>query len=326
MAAGPTETPPQSTTQDGETRRVGVEIEFANVKGADAAELVRRCFSGKVDQVDVHRYQVTDTEWGEFVVELDTQYVHRDEGDEEGEPGEAKPAGERVREIIGEAAALVVPYEIVCPPIPWNELESLSPLFDGLRRLGAEGTEESPVYGFGLHLNVELAQLDIAHIVQQFQAYLLMSDWLREHIQIDLTRRLLPHASGFPADYALEVVAPDYRPDLNRFIEDYIAANPSRNRELDLYPLLRHLAPETVDELVDDPLIKARPAWHYRLPNASVSEPGWNAVVEWNRWVEVERLAADAKRLEAMARAYREWASKPMPARWLDSIRDLLQR
>ncbi len=315
------ETPPVPTKESGEPRRVGIEIEFANVAGAAASDLVARCFGGEVDQVDVHRYRIAGTQWGDFTVELDTQYIHRKEDEDE-----PKPVGDRVRELLGEAASLVVPYEIVCPPLPWNRLDALSPLFEGLRRLGAEGTEDSPIYGFGLHLNAELAEQNIDHILRQFRAYLLMSDWLRTHIDIDMTRRLLPYTNRFPEDYVSMVTAPDYRPSLTGFIEDYAAANPTRNRELDLYPLLRHLAPETVDRLVDDPLINARPAWHYRLPNASVSAPGWDAVVEWNRWVEVERLAADAPRLKAMAEAYRDWAAQPTHERWLDAIRETFQR
>ncbi len=314
-------TPPQRSTESGEPRHVGVEIEFANVAGAPASDLVARCFGGEVEQVDVHRFRIVGTRWGDFAVELDTHYLRRD--DDQAEP---KPVGDRVRELLGDGAALVVPYEVVCPPLPWNRLDALSPLFQGLRSLGAEGTEDSPIYGFGLHLNVEVAAQTIAHILPQFRAYLLMSDWLRGHIDVDMTRRLLPHANRFPEDYVRTVMAPDYRPDLTAFIEDYAAANPSRNRELDLYPLLRHLAPETVDRLVDDPLIKARPAWHFRLPNASVSDPDWDAIVEWNRWVEVERMAADTPRLEAMAEAYRNWAEQPLHERWFDVIQEIVQR
>lgn len=314
-------TPPWPNTRTGRTRRIGIEIEFANMRGPTAAALVVRHFGGQIRRVDPHRFQITGTSRGDFIVELDTQYAHRSDGKDT-----YFPADERVRELVGDAAALVVPYEIVCPPLPWSSLGETSPIFDELRQMGAEGTQESPVYGFGLHLNVELADTGIDHIVTLFRAYLLMSDWLREQIQVDLTRRLLPHASRFPAEYALTVVDPGYQPDLAGFIDDYVQANPSRNRELDLYPLLRHLAPETIDALVDDPLIKARPAWHYRLPNASLADPAWNAVVEWNRWVRVERLAEDKPRLEAMAGAFIDWHRRPAHERWLDALGEFLGR
>lgn len=153
-----------------------------------------------------------------------------------------------------------------------------------------------------------------------------MSDWLRQEIEVDLTRRILPHASQFPNEYVLQLMAPDYHPDLRQFIEHYAAYNPTRNRELDLYPLFLHLMPDLVDELVDDPRIKARPAFHYRLPNASLSQAGWSAVTEWNRWVAVERLAADAARLADMAGAFVAWHERPLHERWLDRIGKFLER
>lgn len=312
-------TPPQPFTPEGRPRRIGIEIEFANVTGPTAAALVVRHFGGQIKRVDAHRFRIPESSLGEFVVELDTQYVHK----KEGQHSSAWTDG-RIGEMVGDAASLVVPYEIVCPPVPWNRLDELNTLFDELRQHGAEGTQESPVYGFGLHLNVELASYGIEHILALFRAYLLLSDWLREEIGIDITRRLLPHASRFPVEYVLMVMDPDYRPDLTRFIEDYVLQNPSRNRELDLYPMLLHLAPEIVEGLVDDPLIKARPAWHYRLPNASIADPSWNAVVEWNRWVQVERLASDAARLTSMIEAYTAWYRRPAHERWLDTLRELL--
>src|SRR3546814_9457337 len=44
-----------------------------------------------------------------------------------------------------------------------------------------------------------------------------------------------------------------------------------------------------------DELIKARPTFHYRLPNARLADPQWSIVREWNLWVRVERLAHDRR-------------------------------
>lgn len=315
--------PPRPFTAAGRMRRVGVEIEYANLDEPASAVLVQTNFGGRVWREDAHRLVVDDTVWGRFVVELDTQYVHPREGKDK---AAYELWAETARDLIGDAVAGIVPFEIACPPIPWDRLGELNPLFDGLRRLGAEGTQESALYGFGLHLNIEIADESVEDLLRQLRAYLLMSDWLRREIAVDLTRRILPHASRFPEDYMLLVMAPDYRPDLPQFIETYAAFNPSRNRELDLYPLFSHLMPDLVAELVDDPRIKPRPAFHYRLPNASLSQPGWNAVTEWNRWVEVERLAADGERLEAMMRAFYEHRELPFRESWLDQIGRFLKQ
>jgi hypothetical protein len=309
--------PPLQHTASGELRRVGVEIEFAGVQIAEAAEMVRQHYGGETRSMGAHRLHVDGTAWGRFVVELDTQYAHRPET----KHGLADDLlSEATREFIGDAVTGIVPFEIICPPIPYDRLGDLNPLFDGLRKRGAQGTEEKAIYGFGLHLNVEVAEEQVDYLLRHVRAYLLLSDWLRQEIVIDLTRRILPHASRFPDEYALLVMAPDYSPGLREFIEDYAAYNPGRNRELDLYPLFRHLTPDLVDDLVDDTRIKARPAFHYRLPNASLSKAGWSAVTEWNRWIEVERLAADGERLRDMAQAFIAWHERPFHERWLDRL------
>ena len=50
--------------------------------------------------------------------------------------------------------------------------------------------------------------------------------------------------------------------------------------------------------------INQRPTFHYRLPDAGVSDPGWSIAPDWNRWVAVERVADDRDRLDSLGRAY----------------------
>jgi hypothetical protein len=126
-----------------------------------------------------------------------------------------------------------------------------------------------------------------------------------ERTAVDFTRRISPYINPFPAAYARLVLAPDYPADAGRLIDDYIAHNPTRNRPLDMLPVLAHLDERRVMERVEDPhLVKGRPAFHYRLPNCMVNEPGWTLAREWNAWVDVERLAADPDRIARMARDY----------------------
>lgn len=42
-----------------------------------------------------------------------------------------------------------------------------------------------------------------------------------------------------------------------------------------------------------------------------MSQPGWSIAPDWNRWVVVERLAADRSRLEELASAYLAAAGEP---------------
>ncbi|AMD01463.1 MULTISPECIES: amidoligase family protein [Halomonas] len=330
------QSPPTPLSYQGRPRRVGVEIEFAGLPPLGTAELVHSLFGGEISVVSPHRFKVEETRWGTFVIELDTQYAHPDakllqevprkESEWERQRRQMRvELHNRTRQLIGDVVTGLVPTEVVCPPVPWDELTELDALFMALYSHGAKGTDASLLYGFGLHLNPEVASLDVAYILKQLRAYLLMAEWLRQEIDIDITREVLPHANPFPKPYALKVLAPDYAPDLDGLIADYIAFNPTRNRELDLYPLFAFLRPDYPHELFHDTLVKARPTFHYRLPNAQLSQLGWGAVVEWNRWVEVERLAADDEALTKRSADYISYHTLPRLTRWVGKLRDWIR-
>jgi hypothetical protein len=311
------EQPPLTRNPNGEVRRVGVEIEFAGLEVAKAAELVVGMFGGRALEVDEHRFRVEGTTIGDFTVELDSMYAHPDDNgltDKLGDKMKDKVAG-----TVGDIVGLWLPNEIVAPPLAYHRLPELDRLIGLLKENRAEGTQASIFYGFGLQLNPEVAQYDPAYLLRHLQAYLIMSPWLREQIQIDATRRALPFTDPFPAEYVRTALAPDYAPDLGGLIEDYVAANPSRNRELDLMPLFMELAPEVVGRLVDDPHIKARPTFHYRLPNARIGDESWGGIIEeWNRWVAVERLAEDRPRLEEARAEVHGRLEREAKEGWLD--------
>ncbi|WP_169566441.1 amidoligase family protein [Sneathiella limimaris] len=324
-------TPPIDRNTAGKIRCVGIEIEFAEVSSKQAAELIQICFGGNVEASNSSFvFSVSDTRWGDFRVELDTRFAHpeRDFGDVLEDSGlpvsdeglrEVHKVDAQVREWIGKASSSVVPTEIVSPPIPWNELGDLDELIEGLRARGAKGTDDSPVYGFGVHLNPEVASESVDHVLSILRAYILLSDWLREQIQVNATRRILPHIDPFPKKYAVMILARDYAPDLETLITDYFSMNPTRNRELDMLPLFKHLAPDTLADLTTDERIKARPTLHYRLPDTRLSDPDWTISQEWNRWVVVERLASDKEKLRRLSDRYLETADNPVSA-WLKEV------
>ncbi|CAM3905311.1 amidoligase family protein [Vreelandella rituensis] len=328
--------PPERDNFEGQPRHIGVEIEFAGLPPRDTALIIRDLFGGELNVISPHRLNVEGTRWGKFGIELDTQYAHPDAAVLEESPHQDSEwerqrhqmrieFHQKTRELIGDMVSGLVPTEIVCPPVPWNELEELDSLFDALREHGAKGTDASLLYGFGLHLNPEVASLEVEDILAQLRAYLLMAVWLREEIKVDITREVLPHANPFPKEYALKVLNSNYAPDLDTLIEDYIAYNPTRNRELDMFPLFAYLRPEHPHELMHNKLVKPRPTFHYRLPNAQLSQPGWGAVVEWNRWVEVEKLAAQRDVLMARCHEYVADHARSPVIRWLEKVRHWLK-
>ncbi|MFM2043108.1 MAG: hypothetical protein RLY86_1684, partial [Pseudomonadota bacterium] len=229
--------PPEPLTPDGKDRRVGVEIEYAGVPVAEVAGLVQRIFGGTVVVEDGHRRIIRDTDLGDFTVELDWRLAH-------GAPALAPPLAlpldrvpDALRERVGDVGSLVMPFEIVCPPIPLARIGELDRLVDHLRRRGGKGTEARFFYAFGLHFNVEVGRRDVTALLHLLRAYLLLSPWLRDQLGVALARRVAPFVHRFPDGYADLVLAPGYAPDLTGLILDYISWNPSRNRELDLYPL-----------------------------------------------------------------------------------------
>lgn len=288
--------PPKSTNDAGEPRRIGIEIEFGGLDLDRAAELVEQIFGGRIERPSPHVRAVTGTGIGDFKIELDAQLVHP--------KSEADDFEKKAKEIIGDLSSGFVPTEIVGPPAPLDALPDFDRLIDALRGAGAEGTEDGLSYAFGLQLNPEAASLKAADILSVLQAYVLMSPLLRRRIRVDPLRWLLPYVDPFPADYARRILARGYAPDLGQLIDDYIADNPTRNRELDMLPLFAHLDEDRVRARLDDPLIKARPTYHYRLPNTNLADPEWGVITEWNRWIIVERLAAAENRRRQLADTY----------------------
>lgn len=298
----------------GEVRRVGVELEFGGLSLAEAAEAVRASFGGEVRQDHEHRYTVA-TALGEFEVTFDSsllsdkkyERVVEDLGLSDG----IKSAVEEVLERIGGA---VLPLEIGTPPIPATRLGELNRLEQALRERHAEGTRSGLLSAFALHFNPEAVDSSSpASVVGTLRAFLLLYDWLFRKSDVDLMRRLLPFINPFPEEYARLVIDPDYAPDKSRLADDYLRWNPTRNRPLDLLPLLAFSEPSLMDrpELAGQK-VKPRPTFHYRLPNSLIDVPQWSIAAEWGRWVLVERLAGSPELMNRLSRAYLDWDDSVM--------------
>jgi hypothetical protein len=310
------EMPPETVAHDGRGRRVGFEIEYAGVSIADAAEAVRGLFGGRVSAVNRYQWRVTGTRLGEFRVELDSavlkekSYEHRLRS--LGIDMAELAAQDELEEAIVQVASTFVPFEVATPPLPLEELEAVEQLREALRRLRARGTRDGLLYAFGLHVNPEAASLGADWLVRVLRAFVLLHDWIAAESPVDLSRRVTTFVSHYPDGYAARVADPDYAPDVSALVDDYLHDNPTRNRALDMLPVLAWLDAPRVHAAVDSSKpVRARPALHYRMPNCLVDDPSWRVAEEWNRWVQVERLAAGGERLGAAARAYLEARSSP---------------
>jgi hypothetical protein len=84
-----------------------------------------------------------------------------------------------------------------------------------------------PLESLGLHFNIDPPRLDAVTVAAFLKAFLIVSERLRR----DIARgsRRLAHAlpPDYPQDYARQVLAPDYWPDLPDLTADYLMANPT---------------------------------------------------------------------------------------------------
>lgn len=292
--------PPRTTTAEGRPRKVGAEVEFAGLSVDEASALVQRIYGGQI--VPKHRFstEILGTALGDFRVEIDSKRLQ----DQHYKAFLARMGvGEALTGVIEGVLEGVfrtwVPSEIVTSPLEIGQLERLDELRWALFSADAEGTRGSPLYGFAFQLNPEVPALDALTLTRYLRSYLALQDWLSAVVDVDPTRRLGPFVDPFPTAYRKKVLAPDYAPDVDGLIADYLEHNPTRNRGLDMLPVFATLRRDVVlAGAKEHGQVKARPTFHYRLPNCHVDDAGWSFAMEWNRWVEVERLAEDAERLE----------------------------
>ena len=296
-------TPPRTHTEDGKLRRVGVEIEFAGIPIEKAVAIVRDLYGGDDDAKSRFEHSITNTKFGDFRVEIDSKPLIA--GKHFRMMNMMGLEDERARDVIDSAlqrvAQVWIPCEIVAPPVPYTALPELEALRVALCQNEARGTKASVLYGFGFQLNVEVPGRDAETLLRHLQAFVVLYDWLAAEVDVDVTRRIGPFINAFPLEYRKKILDPSYAPNIDALIDDYLLANPTRNRPLDMLPVFATIDEHKVALAAHDfEKVKARPAFHYRLPNSLVDDPTWTFATEWNRWIEVERLANDRARMHEL--------------------------
>lgn len=308
--------PPLTRTSQGELRRVGVELELIDLDIHRISQLVAAHVNGRVEKLTAYEHRIHGDPAGPWGVELDFTYLKaraREKAEEDPKAeGLLEDLEAAAEELLRKGAEQIVPMEVVSPPLPMDRLGTVEALVDALRDAGARGTTDGLTYAFGMQLNPEMPATDAATITRYLKAFLCLFDWLEARAEVDFTRRLTAYVDPFPKAYVRTVVDPGYRPDLTTLMDDYLAANPTRNRALDLLPLFCHLDPARVRAAIDDPRVKPRPALHYRLPNCEIDRPDWGIAPTWLDWLQVEHLAAEPERLDALCERYSSFLERPL--------------
>lgn len=306
MASMIFKTPPTMYRSDDAPRRVGFELEFSGLTLQQTVHRLQQALGGEVVQGSAAEYALETTDLGTFNVELDWDYLKR-----KADEAEASDEGHKWVNFLQQAATMVVPMEVVCPPIAIGDLAVLDKMVEELRAAGAKGTSDSPLAAFGVHINPEIPALDAPTLDRYLKAFVLLQWWLVQAHQVDVTRKLSPYVDLYPEPY-LESVLSEQQPDIEQILGTYLEHNATRNRALDMLPMLAEIDEQAVRSVVDDPRIKARPTFHYRLPNCLIEDPDWSLARSWNYWCVVEKLAEDADSIQVLGEEF------------LDSARPLL--
>lgn len=268
---------PQPETAEGKPRLTGVEIELGGLDEARCAALCARHLGGRTRQVDEAIWQVEDSRIGDLKVYLDTALRHAD-----------KTA---LRDAALTVGREVIPVEIVTDPLDRDGLIALDELREQLRQDGAVGSGGGVFFGFGVHLNVQIASNRAESIVPPLLAYALIEDWLRTANPIDHTRRVLPFAAPYPRRLVRRLIALGRGAKLTHVMDAYAQEAPSRNFGLDMLPIFAWLDAARMSAVLTS-ATSARPTFHFRLPDCRIDDPSWTLDSEWRRWRTVERVAA----------------------------------
>lgn len=315
--------PPWQQNAEGKTRCVGVELEMNGLDLDSLAGQVAGLLDLAIQSDGRYERRLTGDPAGDWMVELDYRLLKKIGREKRANKTLADQVNRSAEDAFAWAAETLVPMEIVSPPLPLNRLNEIESLIPRLREAGAKGTSDRAINAFGMQLNPDLPSHDASMIASFLKAFVCLYDWLFIRSDIDISRRITTYIDPFPAAYVKKLLESDYWPDLATLIDDYLAENPTRNRALDMLPLFMFLDEARVRAIADDPLIKARPTFHYRLPDCRIDDADWGFHVAWNDWIEIERLAADEDRLQACCKAYLDFLNSPLKrlfSQWAEAV------
>ncbi len=295
--------PAKTKKPGGKPRQVGIEIELHGIAVDRLAEIVRDAIGGTVSKVSRSEYELDVPKQGTYRIEVDYALLKEMARQEAGSDADKDNTPEDLAiEALDALASIVVPCEIVSPPLAMESMsEPMDAIVEAVRSAGANGTHASFAFAFGVHLNVEPPDMEAPTILSYMRAFVCLFDWIAWDGKVDLSRRITPYINPFPRDYQALILAPEYEPAFEQLIADYLQHNATRNRALDMLPLLASVNESAVTATVEDNRVNARPAFHYRLANSCVDEPGWSIAEPWGRWLKIEQLATDEGALYELA-------------------------
>lgn len=305
--------PKKKLNYKNQLRKAGFELEFSNIDMEKIVVLLEKECSLKTKKINNYLYKF-DSSYGTYTLELDfelltKQKLHKNINELSQKIGiqiEQKNIDD-LEGFIGDLSKDIVPYEISTPPIPLDKLDIVEQLIEKLTQNNAQGTKGKLYYAFGLHINLEVVSLETQSLLDYLKAYTILQDFLNKDAKVDLLRKITPFIDNFKKEYIEYILNPQYTPSTKEFIQDYLQFNPTRNRSLDMLPILAYIDEEFVRATLPSEKIKPRPTFHYRLSNSMIGDKNWKVSDEWNRWMLVEQLANDQESLQELSKKYLQY-------------------
>jgi hypothetical protein len=321
----------------GENRKVGFEFEFGNLTVRETAEALQNRLGGDIQEKNPFYFKVINSPIGDLKIERDADLLksvkHRETLSKINVDFDPDTLIQEIEQGIDSLSSFLIPCEIVTKPLSFKEFPKLHEIVKILNSLRAKGTQDSIFYAFGLHMNSSVPDLDIKTLVTFMQSFLLLIDWIIDDSKIDFSRRFFTSfIDPFPDSYVEKILDPEYDSTVETFINDYLEFNPSRNRALDLLPVLYEIDKDRVLAGVipeERSLVNGRPAFHYRLPDCRLGDMEWSVADEWNRWWYVETIASDNELRTNLIELWDENKKRFFMTRkehWIDAVKDFLNR
>lgn len=313
---------------EGNDRRLGLEIEYVGLPLADSAKIISDVLSCPAEPTHKTHYTFNHPQLGEFVLELDVELAKKISQKAKDTPDSEFSVDKAIDSFFPEMISGIAPSELVTSPLEVKNLKIVSDIVIALRKAGAKGTSESFMFAFGYHVNPEVKSTNPAEILPVLQSFTLLFDFLVDHLEMDITRKLSGYAAPYPKSYARLILDEDYSPDIDTLMTDYITHAPSRNYALDMLPLFKFIDEGFITEKCPDSLIKKRPTYHFRLPNCKINEDTWDIYKGINAWSLVEVVASDKTLLKRLSADYLKIMDSlidPLTSRWRGHVKNSLE-
>jgi hypothetical protein len=329
--------PERFINSENEPRRVGFELEFGGLTVRETAEALQNNLGGDLQENNPFNMKLINSSVGKLKIERDAELLksvsYREVLSKINVTFDPDTLGSEIEQGIDRLSSFLIPCEIVTEPLAFQDFPKLTSIVKVLNRLDVKGTQNSLFYAFGLHMNPSVPDLDIKTLVSYIQSFLLLADWIIEDSRIDFSRRFFTSfIDPFPDSYVEKVLDPKYKPLIVEFIDDYLEFNPTRNRALDMLPVLCEIDNDRVLAGVkkeERSLISGRPAFHYRLPDCRLGDKAWSLAGEWNRWWYVETISSDNQLRTDLIEQWNKYNKRFFMTRkkqWVEAVKNFLIR